>query len=133
MPKRGLAGTIQRAWSDRRGRQALALLVVLVLVGTGAFALYDALTVQPSGVAGTVASADGSPVVGAAVVPRPLSAVPLLASGDSFTDSQGNYRLLLPPGVYNIDVVAGDALLANQQIEVRPQQITKMDLTIRGQ
>lgn len=88
-------------------------------------------TTQAPGVAGTVSHEEGEPVAGALVTPSsldtPASAIPEVAV---FTNDDGRYTWVLPPGRYRITVTADGYLEASAEAEVPAGGTATLDVEL---
>jgi hypothetical protein len=83
------------------------------------------------GVIGQVKARDGEAVVGAMIMPTPLSTVaPPVPEIAIITDKDGRYEWPLPPGPYQITVLIDGFRKQAKKVEIMPSQVSTLDFTL---
>ena len=84
------------------------------------------------GVVGTVTLPDGSPLMGAMIVPRSMDdAGPAIPEIAILSDRHGNYVWPLRAGVYELTVSADGYRTATRVIKVDAEKIVELDFLLR--
>lgn len=86
------------------------------------------------GIVGRITHPDGTPIVGARIIPKPISLddpnAPIKSRGAA-TNDKGEYRVGYPPGTYDLQIYsrAGE-VIATQRVVVKLHERVTVDIVI---